>query len=213
MKNILCFGDSNTYGTRAAGGRFERNQRWTGILQQLLGDEYYIIEEGCGGRTTVFDDPIEEHKNGKKYLLPCLHSHWPLDLVIIMLGTNDLKNRFALSPTDVQWGMENLIMAIQNMDRLVYGKAPEILIMAPVQIGRLSGLQQILIGAKEKCEQLPALYEQLAKARNTHYLNAGDYAEADDADGVHMDEAGHRALAQAVADKVRRILEGSDRHA
>lgn len=213
MKNVLCFGDSNTYGTNATGGRFERNQRWTGILQKILGDEYYVIEEGCGGRTTVFDDPIEEHKNGKKYLLPCLHSHWPLDLVIIMLGTNDLKNRFALSPTDVQWGMENLIMAIQNMDRLVYGKAPEILIMAPVQIGRLSGLEQILIGAKEKCEQLPALYGQLAKARNTHYLNAGDYAEADDADGVHIDEAGHCALAQAVADKVRRILEGSDRHA
>jgi lysophospholipase L1-like esterase len=211
MKNVLCFGDSNTYGSKASGGRFERDRRWTGILQKLLGDQYYVIEEGCGGRTTVFDDPIEEYKNGKKYLLPCLHSHWPLDLVIIMLGTNDLKNRFVLSPMDVQCGMENLIMAIQNMDRQVYGKAPEILIMAPVQIGRLTALEQILIGAKEKCEKLPALYMKLAKTRGTHYLNAGDYAAADDMDGVHIDEAGHSALAAAVADKVRQILEGSDR--
>lgn len=99
MKSILCYGDSNTYGLMPdSPDRYPRDVRWTGILQKKLGEDYYVIEEGLSGRTTLWDDPIEEHKNGKKYLLPCLDSHKPVDLVILMLGTNDLKTRFSLTP-------------------------------------------------------------------------------------------------------------------
>jgi lysophospholipase L1-like esterase len=92
MKAILCYGDSNTWGyDPVTKGRFPRDMRWTGVLRQSLGDDYLVIEEGLNGRTTVWDDPIEGYKNGAAYLVPCLTTHRPLDLVIIMLGTNDLK--------------------------------------------------------------------------------------------------------------------------
>ncbi|MFQ7098513.1 MAG: GDSL-type esterase/lipase family protein [Christensenellales bacterium] len=82
-KNILCFGDSNTFGSNPSGGRWDRTKRWPGRLQQLLGEDYYVIEEGCGGRTTSFDDTLELDKNGRR-ALPVALARWPLDLVIIM---------------------------------------------------------------------------------------------------------------------------------
>lgn len=98
MKNILCYGDSNTWGYDAeTKNRFPPDVRWTGILKRTLGEGYHVIEEGLNGRTTVWDDPIEGYKNGREYLIPCLESHRPLDLVIIMLGTNNLKKRFSLT--------------------------------------------------------------------------------------------------------------------
>ncbi len=105
MKTILCYGDSNTHGFNpATQGRFSLSERWTGVLMRELGSDYHVIEEGLGGRTTVWDDPIMESRNGRDYLLPCLWSHKPLDLVIIMLGTNDLKDRFSLTPFDIAAG-------------------------------------------------------------------------------------------------------------
>ncbi len=102
MKTVLCFGDSNTWGSDPAGnGRFDIHTRWPGVLRDELGAEYWVIEEGLGGRTTLWDDPIEGYKNGKEYLIPCLHSHRPLDLVVIMLGTNDLKMRFSVPAFDI----------------------------------------------------------------------------------------------------------------
>jgi len=172
-------------------------------------DEYYVIEEGCPGRTTVWEDPIEEGKSGKHYLLPCLISHSPIDLVIIMLGTNDLKNRFSLSPTDVQWGMENLIHKIKKSACGPNGQVPEILLVCPIQIGVLSNLSQILIGAEEKCRQLPKLYKQLAERESIHYLNAGEYAAPDEADGLHIEKTGHKNLAKALCEKILSIYGGA----
>jgi lysophospholipase L1-like esterase len=98
MKTVICFGDSNTWGADPAGGpRYSMEQRWGSILRKELGSGYYIIEEGLCGRTTVWDDPIEGYKSGKQYIIPCIDSHSPVDLVIILLGTNDLKKRFSLS--------------------------------------------------------------------------------------------------------------------
>ena len=95
MKTILCYGDSNTYGYNpVTGGRWSEDIRWTGRLQQLLGDEYKVIEEGCNGRTTMYKAPGEGWKSGLEYLKPCLNSHKPVDAVVMMLGTNDLKMDF-----------------------------------------------------------------------------------------------------------------------
>ncbi len=98
MKSILCYGDSNTWGTATQprpDGRYAPHERWPGVLRLALGDEWLVIEEGLGGRTTVNDDPVEgAERNGRMYLLPCLGSHKPLDVVDIMLGTNDLMARF-----------------------------------------------------------------------------------------------------------------------
>ena len=113
MKTILCYGDSNTYGyDPSCGLRYPENIRWTGRLAKILGSEYKIVEEGCNGRTTIFDDPIEGWKNGRDYLRPCLNSHKPVDIVIMMLGSNDMKEMFHASAEDIAYGAETLVKEI-----------------------------------------------------------------------------------------------------
>jgi len=132
MKSVLCYGDSNTWGADAStGGRFPRDVRWTGVLQRELGAEYAVIEEGLGGRTTVWDDPIEGHKNGKTYLIPCLPSHRPRDLVVLMLGTNDLKHRFSLTAFDIAAGIGTLIDMILTSRCGPANGAPQVLLLTP----------------------------------------------------------------------------------
>ena len=115
QKTILCFGDSNTWGFPPdCGARYDRKTRWPGVLQDALGDACYVIEEGLPGRNTVWDDPVEGGKNGLKQLVPIIHSHMPLDLVIIMLGTNDFKNRFSVSPLDISWSIGRLVKAVRD---------------------------------------------------------------------------------------------------
>ncbi len=126
MKKILCYGDSNTWGhIPVTGGRYGDDVRWTGVLQAALGEGYRVIEEGLNGRTTVHDDPIEGvYKNGKHYLIPCLESHRPLDLVIMMLGTNDLKMRFSLPPSDIARGVEALEVGVLRIGPPQRGEGP-----------------------------------------------------------------------------------------
>ena len=114
-KRVLCFGDSNTWGYNGEdGSRFEEDVRWTGILQQLLGDEYTVIEEGHNGRTTVWDDPIENRLAGLTYLWPCMESQSPFDLIIIMLGTNDTKTYFSRTPQNIADGAARLVRTAQT---------------------------------------------------------------------------------------------------
>ena len=121
MKTVLCYGDSNTYGYNPENGlRYNEDERWTGILKSLLGPGYNIIEEGCNGRTTIYDDPLEGWKNGKDYLKPCLNSHKPIDIIILMLGSNDLKNYFGASSRDIANGAGTLADIIKGMRSNLY---------------------------------------------------------------------------------------------
>ncbi|MFZ4768284.1 MAG: GDSL-type esterase/lipase family protein, partial [Roseimicrobium sp.] len=137
MKTILCYGDSNTWGfvpesiTEAFPRRHPRDVRWTGVLQRELGAEYHVIEEGQNGRTTVHDDPINLHRNGRTYLPACLESHKPIDLVVLMLGTNDLKAMFGLSAPEIAAGAGQLATVILRSDTGPHATAPKILLVAP----------------------------------------------------------------------------------
>ena len=123
---ILCFGDSNTWGyAPVSADRYPADVRWTGVMAHLLGDRFHVTEEGQNGRTTVWDDPLEGgHKNGLVYLTACLESHHPIDLVILMLGTNDLKARFSLTALDISLGAERLVQTIQKSVWGPRGNAP-----------------------------------------------------------------------------------------
>lgn len=209
MRTILCYGDSNTYGLKSdLQTRYPRNQRWTGILQNRLGDDYYVIEEGLGGRTTVWDDPVEEYKNGKKYLLPCLDSHKPLDLVVVMLGTNDLKIRFSVSAFEISVSMENIVKTIMKSDAGIHFAPPEILLVTPVPIHSVNhpDLDQMLAGAEEKSKMLAPYYEQIAKKYKLHYLNPDGKVEVNDEDGIHYTEKGHIQMAELMETKIRGIF-------
>ena len=125
MKRILCYGDSNTWGyDPVARDRFDAATRWTRVLAASLGADYEIIEEGLCGRTTIWDDPVTEYRNGRTYLIPCLDTHCPLDLVVLMLGTNDLKSRFSLSAYDIAAGAGVLVDLVQRSEAGRNGRPP-----------------------------------------------------------------------------------------
>lgn len=210
-KRILCFGDSNTWGYRVTGGRFEDEVRWPMRLQTLLGDEYTVIEEGFNGRTCVYDDPIEGgFKSGLQYLPPCVMTHTPLDLIIIMLGTNDCKKRFQMTPFTIGGGITALIKAARAYAHDQNGAQPKILIMAPAPI--LDNVMQTrhaeIFGtdAPAVSKDLSAELSRVAKLMLCEFLDAGIYADVSPVDAVHLTREGHLALAEAVRKKVEDIL-------
>ena len=145
-KHIVCFGDSNTHGycadpndTADRTDRFNEDERWTCLLQKALGEEYLVLEEGLSGRTTVFSDPLHECMSGLDVIYSTLMSHEPVDLLIIMLGTNDLKEHTAQASVN---GVGTLIRTIQTFDQLypasvpLFGdNKPRILVLTPIEIG------------------------------------------------------------------------------
>ncbi len=208
MYNILCYGDSNTFGTNPNnGGRWDFDIRWTGRLQKaLMNDGYRIIEEGCGGRTTMRDDDIEPNKNGMEYIHQCLASHKPLDLIILMLGTNDMKCRFNLTPEEIAHGAEELIKVMQNYNCGVDNKPVKILLVSPIHIGE--GMSGGMFDEKsvETSHHLRDAFEKTAQKYNCYFLDAAEYAEPSKIDLLHMDENGHSSLAIAMENKIREIF-------
>jgi lysophospholipase L1-like esterase len=207
MFEILCFGDSNTWGyDPASQERFPGNVRWTGVLQEALGKGYRVIEEGLNGRTTVWEDPVEGDKMGKRHLLPCLESQAPLDLVVLMLGTNDLKTRYSAPPMDIADGAGVLLDIIAKSSAGRAGKAPAVLLMAPPPLAKLTAFADMFGGGTEKALHLGRLYSQIAKARGCHFLDTQTVIRSSDLDGIHFEAPQHRALAEAVAKEVKKIV-------
>ena len=207
MKTVMCYGDSNTHGYDAASdSRFPHDVRWTGVLQAELGPGYRVLEEGLNGRTTVWDDPIEGYKNGREYLIPCLESQKPLDLVIIMLGTNDLKLRFSLSAYDIAEGAGVLVDIALRSNAGPADGAPQVLLMAPGPVGKLTDYAEMLQGAEEKALRLSHHFQRVAGEQGCHFLDTVPLWTPCAEDGIHFDAGEHRKLGVAVAAKVREIL-------
>lgn len=210
QKRILCFGDSNTWGAVPEdGSRFSDDVRWTGVLQAQLGEAYKVIEEGHNGRTTVHDDPVEGRLSGVTYFAPCLDSQSPLDLVIIMLGTNDLKSRYGVKARTVAYGLGRYLDAIQTTP--MYGNKPKVLIAAPILIDpayKNHALFHDMFGedAVERSEGFAEAYEEFAREAGVYFINAADYAKASTVDGIHMTAKDHESLGKAFAEKVKEIL-------
>ena len=206
-KTILCYGDSNTWGyDPATQDRFDRHTRWAGVLRDMLGDGYWIIEEGLNGRTTVWDDPIEGYKNGHTYLIPCLETHRPIDLVVLMLGTNDLKVRFSVPPSDIAKGAGVLVNAVQKSDTGRGEKAPPVLLLAPPVVVRLTEFKEMFEGAEAKSKKFSHYFAQIAKEYGCYFLDTAQVIRSSRLDGIHFEAAEHRKLGEAVAAKVREIV-------
>ena len=202
-KTILCYGDSNTWGfDPATKQRFPEEVRWVGVLRRLLGESYEVISEGLNGRTTVWDDPIEGYPNGKAYLFPCLQSHRPVDLVVLMLGTNDLKKRFSVSAFDIGRGIGLLLDMINQSGAGPRGGAPEVLLLAPPPVGRLTEFAEMFEGALEKSRKLAAHYLEQARLRGCPFFDSGEVIVSSDIDGIHLEAEEHAKLAAAVAERV-----------
>ena len=217
MHNILCFGDSNTWGydptataTAPMPVRHTLEVRWTGAMAADLGPGHRVIEEGQNGRTTVHEDPTAwASRNGRTYLPACLESHKPLDLVILMLGTNDLKTMFGLAPSEIASSVSMLLRIIAQSDVGPGGKAPKTLLVCPPAIGDLSRLPELatkLVGARDKSLHLPAYYSAVAKQHQASFVNAQEIVLPSPVDGIHLDAKEHRALGRALAGEVRKIF-------
>jgi lysophospholipase L1-like esterase len=207
MKRILCYGDSNTWGQNPlTKERYDDQTRWTRVLASALGPEYEVVEEGLNGRTTVWEDPIEGYKNGASYLIPCLGTHQPLDLVIIMLGTNDLKKRFSLPAYDIAEGAGVLVRLVLASEAGRTGKPPEVLLLAPPPIAALSDYAEMFEEATPKSFKLGAHFQRIAKQFDIPFMDTSEVVVSSAIDGIHLDASEHAKLGHAVAGKVREIL-------
>lgn len=210
MKNILCFGDSNTYGESPEGnGRYPRDVRWTGLLQKALGEKYYVIEAGLNGRTTVWDDPVEAEKNGLKQLPSFIASNTPLDLLIIMLGSNDLKVRFHVTPTDIALSLERLVQTAKTIPNYTSDQPFKILLVSPVPIHEKTFLGEVFGDRSEDSRRLGTLVEAVARRNSVEFLDMAGYAQASVLDGLHFDKENHKLVAKAMEEKILSILKES----
>ncbi len=209
MFEILCFGDSNTWGySPARPGRLPRDVRWTGVLQRELGSGFFVTEDGQSGRTTVWDDPVEGGcKNGKTYLIPCLEAHKPLDAVVLMLGTNDLKKRFSVNAFDIASSAGVLLDVIAKSGAGPDGKSPRVLLISPPPLGKLSWFAEMFEGGREKSALLGERFSTVARDHGVELLDAGKIIRSSDLDGIHFEESEHGKLGKAVAAKVKKLLE------
>jgi len=204
-RTVLCFGDSNTHGTVALTSFSERHRfapetRWPGVLAAELGPGWHVIEEGHPGRTTVHDDPVEgAHKNGLTMLPALLESHRPIDVVTIMLGTNDLKARFSVTPQDIARSVERLARLVLASDVGPDGGAPAVILMAPSPIEEVGLLAEMFAGGQAKSMELADDIAAVAADLGLPFLDAGRLAHVDPVDGIHLMPDGHRAIGRAVA--------------
>lgn len=212
-KHIVCYGDSNTWGYCAAtGGRYEDDVRWTRLLQEQLGEGYLVAEEGVCGRTTVFEDPLGEGLCGFSHLAPALNAHSPLDLLVVMLGTNDCKEHFSASAQNIANGLARLVTRAKQLP--VWAGEPNILIVAPIvidervyQVPRVGA--HMGVGCAEKSRLLPALMEQTARDTGCAFMDCNPYVQPGEADWMHFDQASQARFALALEAKIRVLL--SDR--
>lgn len=213
MKNILCFGDSNTWGyTPGSGVRYDTDVRWTGVMQKALGDDYRVIEDGMNARTTVYEDMWSMWRTGKDALPISLIAQKPLDLLIISLGTNDLKF------TDVRGsarGIDSLITLTQMVQArkessLVFHKGVKILVVSPILMHPMmdteSQRNSSLYGGYEESKIFAEHFKRIADARGVEFFDAAPVAAVSPVDGIHMPPESHKALGLALAEKVKAIL-------
>lgn len=204
MRSLLLYGDSNTHGTMplpdlGVSDRFGRDERWPGRLRKLLPD-WEVIEEGHPGRTTVHDDPVEgNHRNGLTVLPALLESHRPLDVVAVMLGTNDLKERFSVNATDIAHSLERLVRLILASGAGPGQGAPGVLLICPPPIVEVGCLAGMFAGGAAKSQGLAAEVRKAAARVGVPFLDAGEVVAVSPIDGIHYDAAANPALAGAVA--------------
>ncbi len=215
-KHIVCFGDSNTHGYCAdpldcadGGDRFNEDERWTCLLQKKLGEGCLVIEEGLSGRTTVFPDPLHESMPGLDVIYSCMMSHEPVDLLVIMLGTNDTKERFGANAACIAIGMERLVMKAKSIPAWRDGK-PNILIICPPHIGE--GLYLVPAGdamgrgCPEKSRELARYLAPVAEQQGCAFLDAEGLAEYNKIDCMHLSCKGHAQLADVLAELIPTLL-------
>lgn len=207
MKQILCFGDSNTYGLiPGTKERYPWEIRWTGILGEKIKEKgFQVVEEGLCGRTTVFEDELRDNRRGSAVLPMLLETHHPLEKVILMLGTNDCKTIYQASAEIIGKGIEKLIHQIKAADEKI-----EILLVSPILlaegVGEAGFDPEFNQESVETSKGLKEVYQKIAKRNGCEFIAASDYAKASEADREHLNETGHSLLAEAIFTEISKTI-------
>lgn len=211
-KHIVCLGDSNTHGYCADprdcadhGDRFNEEERWTCLLQKHLGSEYLVLEEGLSGRTTVFHDPLHESMSALDVIYSILMSHERVDLLIVMLGTNDTKERLGANAACIAIGLERLLLKAMSVPAWK-NNTPNILVVCPPHIGDGLWDEPMGKGCPEKSRVLAQYYKPRCEALGVHFLDAEGIAEFNRVDFMHLTRKGHKDLADALAELVPALV-------
>jgi len=213
---VLCFGDSNTYGCPGDDIDYVRlgaDRRWTGLLQRLLGDGYDVIEEGLNGRTTDVEYEDRPGHNGRPYFVPCLLSHQPLDVVVIMLGSNDLKACFGRTPRDIAEALHGYIDDVAD-NVAEGGRVPVTVLVSPVRMDDTAAWFEEISGADfdreivSRSRQLTEEIRRVAQERGVLHADAAQVARVG-ADGLHFTLDSHPRFAELIAATVSRALPDS----
>jgi lysophospholipase L1-like esterase len=213
-RTVLCFGDSNTWGFEpGTGARYARAVRWPGVLQRALGHGWHVVEAGQNGRTTVFEDPLGD-KRGLRHLPSVLESAAPVDVVVVLLGTNDLKTRFGASAFEIAEGAGAVVDAVRGSAFGPDGGAPDVLLVAPPPLATLggweardpdayAGFDTMWRDGLATSKAFARQYERVARSRGVGFLDAARHVTTSDVDGVHWSAQGHEAFGSAVAAALR----------
>ncbi|WP_269929466.1 SGNH/GDSL hydrolase family protein [Aminobacter sp. HY435] len=211
MKTVLCYGDSLTWGYDAAGpDRHAFEDRWPNVLQAELGGGVHVIAEGLNGRTTAFDDHFASvDRNGVRLLPTILGTHAPLDLVIIMLGANDMKSWIHGSPLAARHGMARLVSIVRAYDHGMDYPEPQVLLVSPPLVSQTENadVAEAFSGGVDASRRLAPLYAALADEVGCGFFDAGSVAVTTSIDGVHLDAENTRNIGRALAPIVRVMLE------
>ena len=211
MKNILCFGDSNTWGyDPATQTRFSKDIRWTGVLQQLLGSKYNVIEEGLNGRTTNVN---EKQDHGLGYFRPfrsamdllsvLIETNSPLDIIIVMLGTNDLKTNFNQSSEMIAKNMRLVCESIIDND---YFQSKSIILVSPTHINEESpNLLDSFIGTTQASQSFSNSYRKISDDLDLYFLDASESVKTNKIDGLHWDAMQHSDFANSLFNKIKKV--------
>ena len=192
--------------------RYEDDVRWTGVLQECLKGEFRVIEEGLCGRTVMFDDPVAPDRIGRRFLNCCLQSHQPLDLVVLMLGTNDIRHIFTPSVMEIGLGMQTLVKMARNPEIFGENYVPKVLVITPAPVRKEIHTSDFYGMYDEESVRKSELLDQeyhraLKDMKEVYFLNAGEISEVSKRDCIHFTEEGHAALGKAVAEKVRELFQ------
>ncbi|MTH97164.1 SGNH/GDSL hydrolase family protein [Roseibium sp. RKSG952] len=208
--SVVCFGDSLTWGFNPVDRtRYGHDLRWTRMLQTELGEGFHVVEEGLNGRTTVFEDPMNGDKNGLAHLMTVRKTHMPIDILIIMLGTNDLQTRFQFGAEALGRAMSRLLdYAGRDLD-VVEGEAPKVLLMSPPTLGELKGTpyEELYLGPDRRKEsgKLASVYRRIASEYGAAFFETGSVVTVSKLDALHLDPDMQAPLARAVAKEVRKL--------
>ena len=212
-KHILCFGDSNTHGrcpepseSADRGERYNENERWTCLLQKALGEDYLVLENGVNGRTTAFSDPFRPYISGLSVIEAELMAHRPLDLLVVMLGTNDVKERYGMSAQCIGFGLEKLCFTASVTDAWSE-RGPNILVIAPPHLDEEIITDPTMgAGCAEKSRLLAGVYEEICKKHGWHFMDAEGLVSFSKADYCHMSARDHRIFAEKLTGLVPTLI-------